>query len=47
MSRGVKEMIRYDPECAKVTNDYLENMLHLAAQYDHQDIIPLAIEKVM
>ena len=44
---AVKQMILYNPESAKVTNDYLDNILHFAALYDHRDLIPVAIEKVM
>lgn len=40
-------MILYNPESAKVTNDYLYNILHFAALYDHRDLVPVAIEKVM
>lgn len=39
-------MVQHDPESAKVTNDYLYNILHVAAQYGHRDIVSVAVEMV-
>ena len=44
---AVMQMILHNPESAKITNDYLYNILHIAALNNHRDIISIAIEKVI
>ena len=39
-------MIFRNPENAKITNEYLYNLLHTGALYGRKDIISLAIDKV-
>lgn len=40
-------MILQNPENAKITNEYLYNLLHTGALYGRKDIVSLAIDKVI
>ena len=43
---AVEQMILQNPGNAKITNEYLYNLLHTGALYGRKDIVSLAIDKV-
>ena len=43
---AVEQMILQNPGNAKITNEYLYNLLHTGALYGRKDIVSLAINKV-
>ena len=44
---AIEQMILRNPENAKITNEYLYNLLHTGALYGRKDIVSIAIDKVM